>query len=331
MVDAEAPQEYLQRFGYRQYSGVRTGRLKRIWHLIWFEVSSTWKRSTFGKVLLIITIVVNLIGVIVIAQIGQIQGTTTSQLRGLMDQLVANYFTFGDTPIRPSTTNTSFSFSISIGVLLVALFGIAGSGLFADDKEGKVIEIYLSRMNKNEYIAGKIGAIILYINLFLALPLLLIGALTAQAFQFNHFKILDFYLGILLFSFITSLIIGMFTLVLSSLVNKRTYAGLAFFLFYLLSSLLGGEVFNNDRSNEFYLLISPSFFFVLLAYICLGHLSLGLSFSTFFNISPTNTPLNLNDGHGLEYYHVLLLALAYLIILGSILWYRIHKLTTEEV
>ena len=85
-----------------------------------------------------------------------------------------------------------------LGIFVISLFAIAGSGMFADDKQGKVIEIYLSRLQKREYVLGKIGAIMVYINLFLMIPLLITGGLYVQSFGINHLSVLSYYFGIIL-------------------------------------------------------------------------------------------------------------------------------------
>ena len=71
--------------------------------------------------------------------------------------------------------------------------------------------------------------------------------------------------------------------------------------------------------------MSPETFLVLLAYVCFGRFNLGLEKST------GRVALNLNDGIGLEYYHILLLALTYIVVLSLLLRFKIHKMTTEEL
>ena len=57
---SESETEYLEIFGYREYKGIRTSRLRRLLSIVEFEVRSTWSRSTFGKVLLVSTFGQNL-------------------------------------------------------------------------------------------------------------------------------------------------------------------------------------------------------------------------------------------------------------------------------
>jgi hypothetical protein len=321
--------EFLQKFGYRSYEGGRKGRFRRIFDLINFEVRTTWDRSTFGKILLIITLVLNIGVIISTAAVTQaVGGGTETQIKNGLYQLAANYLAFTDNPVQTTVGDISFINEIQIGILLIALFGIAGSGFFADDKEGKVVEIYLSRLDKSEYIIGKVGAIVVYTNLFLMIPLLATEILSAQSYRVNHLDYLVIYLEVILFSFIAALILGLGVLCLSIIVEKRHYASLGFFLIFLLSSTFGTQIFYLDPSNELLLLISPEVFLSLLAYVCFGHYNLGFEKIEF---GGQVYPLNLHDGTGLEYWHVWLVALGYLLVLGSFLSYKIRKLTTEEL
>lgn len=324
--------EYLEKFGYRNYPGGRVDRKHRTFNLMRFEVFSTWDRSTFGKILLIITIIVNLfsvIGATTIVNDADILGSfTEEQLKNALNRFVAMYLAIGDSPVvLPGIGEQFFGFSINIGILLVALFGIAGSGMFADDKEGNVIEIYLSKLRKREYVFGKIGAILVYTNLFIMLPILVVGYLYANSLGFDHFEIIGYYLGIIGYSLAVTLILGLGILTLSILFEKRQYASLGFFLIYLLGSIFGGLIFTINQSNELLLLLSPETFLILLGYVCVGDTDLALR----GDFGSSATVLNLSDGSGLENYHVLLLALLYIVSLSIIITYKIRKLSTEEL
>jgi len=319
--------DYLEKFGYRQYQGERTGKWTRILNFMRFEVVSTWDKSTFGKVILIIVLLINALGVIFSA-FGGTSNVPTEAKRNALNSFVATYIVVGLNPVVAGL-QVAGGLSIGVGIFIIILFAIAGSGFFADDKQGKVIEIYLSRTSKSNYIISKIGGMIVYVNIFLALPLLLVGGLQVQSYGLNHLQLLDFYGGIILFSLVSSLILSLGILVLSSLVEKRQYASLGFFLIYFLASSITPTFYLNNPDNELLLLISPSILLVLTAYLCLGDFNLGLNRGLF---SPEGvTPLVLNDGVGLEWYHIILVLLAYVVVLGGILTYKIQKLTTEEL
>ena len=320
MLDSET---YLEKFGYREYKGTIDSRWRRIISLIRFEVVSTWTRSTFGKVLLIFLVGMNLITIMILASFNELINNPEIQ-RDILNSHIAKYLNFGPDTIS-SGIHDEFSFSMPLGIFIISLFAIAGSGMFADDKQGKVIEIYLSRLQKREYVLGKIGAIMVYINLFLMVPLLITGGLYVQSFGLDHLDMLDFYFGIILFSLITSLILGLIILSFSILVEKRAYASLGVFLFYIIGTFISQIMIELDSENEFLILLSPVYFLALLAFICLGDFHLGRI------VEWRTEPFLLDDGQGLEYYHVILTAVAIITILSLFLAYKIKKMTTEEL
>ncbi|MHA2370733.1 MAG: hypothetical protein ACXADX_18115, partial [Candidatus Hodarchaeales archaeon] len=180
--------EYVEKFSYRTYDGTREPRWKRIWSLAWFELVSTWHKSTVGKVLLIIILALNLLVITITAAIfsadisGMSDAERSEEIAAILHGMAATYLEpaeFGDHNV---VTSSQSSFSFEIGFLIIGLFAIAGSGFFADDRQGKVMEIYLSRMQRVEYVAGKVGAILLYVNIFLTVPILIMGGLYIQAF-----------------------------------------------------------------------------------------------------------------------------------------------------
>ncbi|MFX1277766.1 MAG: hypothetical protein ACFFAT_22330, partial [Promethearchaeota archaeon] len=227
--------------------------------------------------------------------------------------------------ILSNSEGFSYGLGMGLGFFLLIVIGLAGSGFFADDKKGKVIEIYLTRLEKREYIIGKIGAIIIYINIFVLIPLLLIGILYVQALEEDHLDFLNYYLGIITYSILCSIILGLFILVLSIFVEKRSYASLIFFLFFFFGSIIGNIIAGEFIKNEFLFLISPSNFLVLLAYACLGDNDLGVRDGKMV------LKLNLDNGAGLEYWHIFLLAFIYILIFSLILAYKMWKITTEEL
>ncbi|MHA2272731.1 MAG: hypothetical protein ACXACI_12775, partial [Candidatus Hodarchaeales archaeon] len=67
MAETASSNEYVQKFTYRQYEGPVESRWRRIWSLTWFELVSTWHKSTVGKILLIIILALNLLVITIIA------------------------------------------------------------------------------------------------------------------------------------------------------------------------------------------------------------------------------------------------------------------------
>lgn len=332
-----ASTEYLEKFGYREYQGKIGDRKSRIWAIIKFEVTSTWHRSTFGKVILIVLMVLNFIQITIAATFGSlsVEGSEAQKdeaARDTLNSFIANYLNFGDSYIKAGTLGQSFEFRFPpITILTIALFAISGSGFFSDDRAGKVVEIYLSRLQKKEYIIGKIGAILIYINLFLMLPLLVTGALFVQSSdRISHFEAWDFYLGIIIYSLLASLIIGLAILSLSIMAEKRQYASLGFFLIYMIGSIFAIILIEQDPDNEFFLLLSPSYLFVLLAFICLQDFKLGIEEST-RGFGGQTIPFLLDDGQGLEYFHVLGTVFVVIGLLIAFLSIKIKRMTTEEL
>jgi len=327
-LSRENSDEYLEKFGYRSYNGPRQGRGSRVISSLEFELKGTWRKSTFGKVLLVILMVVNILMIFIFTAF-PIDIIFASE-RDTMNGFVANYARFGDAYISSSTDVSLGELGPNVGIFLIILFAIAGSGLFADDKNGKVIELYLARLTKREYILGKVGSILIYINLFILGPLLITSIIMIESFDGSHFDFIGFYIGLIWFSLLFSLVLGLGILLLSALAEKRNYASLGFFLIFMLGSIFGQIVLELSPDNEFYLLISPSNFLVLLSLVCLGDYDIGIGRAGFDGFGQRKQLL-LNDGSGLEFYHVYGLAFAYIFIFASLLYLKIRKLTTEEL
>jgi hypothetical protein len=312
-----------------------------VWSLAWFELTSTWHKSTVGKVLLILILALNLLVIsitaaVVSADISDMTDAEQSEeIAAILHGMAATYLQpveFGDHNVTPSSQSI---FSFELGFLIIGLFAIAGSGFFADDKQGKVMEIYLSRVQRVEYISGKIGAIVLYVNLFLTLPLLIMGGLYIQAFGADHLDYLYFYGGIILYGLLASLLIGLSILLLSSVVEKRMYASLGFYLLFILGTMFGQLIAEQDPTNEYLLLASPANLLELLGYVCLGDFELFIT--EWVGEGPDGeaiyryTPFSLSDGKGLEYYHVLGLTFTLIIAMFLFLLFQLRRLTTEAL
>ncbi len=310
--------DYIERFGYRRYEGKLVPRWKRIVNLVRFELTSTWYKSTFGKVLLIIILIMGFMGVTfaatslsIIAEEYETPEEKEQILEGILNGHVGSSLSISHSIAANKTFTGAGSFFL--GFLLIALFAIVGSGLIADDNQGQVLGLYLSKIQRNEYIMAKFLSIVLYINFFLTIPLLILGALYVQGLEFEHIDYFNYYAGIILYGLLSSLFIGAAVLFFSSVAEKRNYASLAFFLTYLISSMFGSIVWSISPSNEYLLLISPSNLLSALAYICLG------DYEVWSHV--TDKKIFLNDGSGLEFFHIfgtvcfLIIALFFLLIL----------------
>ena len=60
--------DYLQKFGYRLYEGKVGPRWKRVLNLVLFEILSTWRKSTFAKIMIIIIFTINFLVLLSVAQ-----------------------------------------------------------------------------------------------------------------------------------------------------------------------------------------------------------------------------------------------------------------------
>lgn len=328
--------DFVQRFSYRSYGGKTEPRWKRVLFMAWFEMSSTWSRSTVGKVLLILVVALNGLMISIMlpllgAQLGGMsEAKATIFVQETLIGTLTNYFSFsGPNPLALSddpSNNGAINLGI-LGILVIALVGIAGSGFFADDRQGKLLEVYLSRLTREEYTAAKILGMFLYTNLFITVPLLLLNIFQIQGFGRNHLNYLGHYLLSSATAMIISLLLALAILILSTLVEKRAYASLGFFVFYFLTETFGGTLFFLDPSNEFLILVSPSNYFSLLFFVMLGRTELFVREGFGSDLSP----FSLTDGTGLEVIHVLGFTLLLFLALGGFLLYKIHTLTTEEI
>ncbi len=336
--------EYVEKFGYRKYKGKIEPRWKRVWSLVRFELMSTWHKSTAGKVLLVIILAINFL-LITFGALG-IKSVISDRpkyeqaeaIAGILHDMVAGYLSFGRMGERGvSASDIGIQFGMPLGFLIIGLFGIAGSGSFSDDRAGHVMGIYMSKLNRFEYIAGKIGSVILYVNIFLTLPLFLMIGLYIQALGVDHLDYLYLYSGILLYGFLASLLLGLGILCLSSIVDKRMYASLGFYLLFLFGTIFGSIIVTLEESNEFLLLVSPSNFLQLLAYVCMGDTKLFFSTETDQWDTETGdyilayTPFSLSDGSGLEAFHVLGSTLLLIIVMFIFLMFRLKRLTREAL
>ncbi|MFX1512801.1 MAG: hypothetical protein ACFFCQ_09465, partial [Promethearchaeota archaeon] len=238
----------------------------------------------------------------------------------VLHNLVGGYLTLG-TQVFVKTDDVAIDFGMEMGFLLIALIAIAGSGFFADDKQGKIVEIYLSKLQRIEYAGGKIVAIFLYINIFVTLPILGLGGLYVQALGENHLEYLDYYVGIIFSGILVSILLGLAILIFSVLVDKRAFASLGFYLTYLVGSIFGGIIRAQDTSNDFLLLLSPSTFLALLTFTCLGA----------FELETWEGEILLNNGEGLEYVHIFGLTFLFIVVMALFLLYKLRRMTTEEL
>ena len=94
--------------------------------------------------------------------------------------------------------------------------------------------------------------------------------------------------------------------------------------------MLSQGLYSSNPSNELLLLVSPSYLISLLIYTLCGKWNLGLKEGDIFTVTKIH-PLVLNDGLGLEWWHILGLT-AFIIIIGFLLLlFKIKRLTADEI
>ncbi len=323
--------EFVKKFSYRTYQGKRTGRLSRIFSLASFEMINTWRKSTIGKILLGLALFLNVfVAVIVVSLISMANFTNKTEfVHNMVFRYVTDYLSVFTSSIVPSNDLGSLiSLNLGImGILIIGLLAIAGSGFFADDKQGKVIELYLSRMRREDYAIGKILGMFFYCNLFITIPMLILSIWLVQGLGQNQVDYIGIYSGIVIAGAIISFIFTIFTLILSSLLDKRAYASLSFFIGNFLYDLLSRSFYASDPSNQFLLLVVPTYVISLLIFVMGGQFSVYVSNPN----SGSLEPLLLNNGVGLEWWHVLLVVFLVILIGMSFLLFKIHRMTTNEL
>ncbi|MHA2366738.1 MAG: hypothetical protein ACXAC7_22485 [Candidatus Hodarchaeales archaeon] len=302
--------EYIERFAYRKYTGLRESRWKRVWALAWFEIISTWHKTTIGKIFFIILIINNFI--IILSAVSSL--VTITDIDPKQDVLI-----FLKSYIRPYF---NLSGAGGYGLFIIPAIMIAGSGYFADDRQGQLFEVYLTRLTRREYMMGKLIGMILFTNIFTTLPLILTVLFFVHGTGEDHLQFIEFYFRVIIFGIMVALLLGLLILLLSSIVEKRAYASLSGVLIYIMGSLFGGGNFFWDPSNDFLLLLSTTTFISLLGHSLIGDNEFVVR--DYFSIY-------LNDGMGLEAYHVIGIAIVTIIVIFLLLIYRIQRLTNEEI
>ncbi len=332
--------DFVQKFGYRTFKGELQGRLSRIFSLFIFEVKEAWNRSTIGKVILIIVLVLQFMSIALTALfigaifniVGELNGMTKKEF--VVESIystASSYLSVGVATVVGRASVGTFGVS-GIGILIIPLIGIYGSGLIADDRQGKAVELYLSKLRREEYIVGKFLTIYVLTNALVTLPILFTSILYIQAFSLSLIEFIIPLGKVLLYCFTITFIYALGSITASSLVEKRAYASLAFFFFILISSIFGLLTFSQSTNNEFLVLLSPSNFNVVLAYLMFGESGI----RTISSLGAAGPGVSFNaigfyDGKGLEWFHIYGFTILIILVLGVIFIYRIQKMTGEEL
>jgi hypothetical protein len=240
--------------------------------------------------------------------------TTNDMLRDNLLTMVRGIVTFG---ISFTTENGNGNgngltdeASMNIGgtsIFILILVVLIGSGLIADDISNQTNEIYYSKLEKHEYVLGKFGAFFIFGNIVLTLPyvfeffLLVIGL-----GNIDLITVLPVLITVILFTELITITYSSIVLALSSITNRRLYAGLmAFMLLFVTNMIVIGLAFSGEEVG--YIILLDVFSVLLLtSYILTGNTTVEYQGSFV---------INLTDGIGIENWMVLG-ALGFYILLG---------------
>ncbi|MFX1248228.1 MAG: hypothetical protein ACFFBQ_12660 [Promethearchaeota archaeon] len=255
---------YVRRFGFRSFEGTHRGRLWRIWSISWFNMIHQWHRSRIFKILIIVTLFILIIPnmFLFVGLDTQLETQTSNEI--LEDHLwstVRNFARFQVMITAPDETDPTFDTGFSILMLIGVV--IMGAGLISDDLRYKVSEIYDSKVSRYEYLFGKYGSLLIFGNLFYTLPcviewVLLIIGIGSSVDILVAFPVLC---GVVFFTEILTIVLSSIILVFSSLTQRRLYAGLLSFMFFLSSTIIVQSLIGQTEAFE--LVMYLDFFTVL--------------------------------------------------------------------
>lgn len=163
-----------------------------------------------------------------------------------------------------SIDETDPTFDTGFAIIMLIVVVMMGAGLISDDLKYKVFEIYNSKIDRTEYLLGKYGALLIFGNLFYTLPciiewiLLVIGIGGAV----DILSALPVLFGVILFTELLTMVLSSIILIFSSITQRRLYAGLFAFLFFLSSTIViqslsgQGDSFKPIMYLDFFTVIS---------------------------------------------------------------------------
>ncbi|MHA2254932.1 MAG: ABC transporter permease [Candidatus Heimdallarchaeaceae archaeon] len=300
---------YVRKFTFRPFTGLRRGRVYRIWSISWQWWTHEWDRSRAIKILIGFQLFTLLItNIILLSFRGLIPGIATEQLlEDTLISLVRGIVSFR-TEIHADTNGSGDEFGnggFTIGgssFFILILCVLVGSGLIADDITNKTNEIYYAKLEKYEYIAGKFGAYFIFGNVIITLPYVLeFFLLFIGLGNMDFVTVFPVLIHVILFTEIVNLTFSAIILALSSLTGRRLYAGLtAFMLLFLANMIVPTLAFNTGQEIGLPLLTDVLTLLLICSYIIDGDTIISLT--DFEGIEHT---LNLTNGVGIEGWMIL--------------------------
>jgi len=328
-TDTNENEAYVRKFQFRPFSGLRKGRLFRLWTTSWHWWIQEWRRSRAVKFLfgfLVFTFIITNLFMFAFKDImlaadpsltpnGLLETTIKNLLRSIVS--FQSSFETSDTDMGGSGMGMQIG-GLSIFVLIIVV--LIGSGLISDDLSNDTIEIYYSKLEKHEYLSAKIGAFLLAGNTLITLPfviefiLLVVGIGDVDIVE--ALPVLIFVIALCELIIITY---GIILLAFSSLSKRRLYTGLTTFMMFFLISMIVPNLAVQNGEVGFAIL-----FDILSLLIIISHLWEG---TTIFEYSSFNDTilLNLQDGLGVEAWMIyaslgLILLFGLAIIIIQVYW-----------
>ena len=319
---------YVRQFSFRPFSGVRKGRIYRLFQTSWSWWIQEWKRSRAIKFcfgFLIFFLLISNIFILQFKNFMLIPGsgiTPMDLLEDTLKNLVRGIVSFHTSFSSGRQSDNELSFqSNGTSIFILLLFVLLGSGLIADDLSNQTTEIYYSKIEKYEYIIAKIVAFMIGGTLLITLPF-------AVEFVLLYIGIgnIDFFTALpLLFYVIVFTQIIIFTycvifLAFSSLTKRRLYAGLTAFMLFFIISMIAPYLAIQEGEMGFAIL-----FDVLSLLSIISYLLDGVTYIPLTTSDGVASFLNLNDGTGVETIMVYGM-LGFILLLGlSILIYQVYR------
>ncbi|MFX1516985.1 MAG: hypothetical protein ACFFC6_11780 [Promethearchaeota archaeon] len=267
---------YVRKFKFRPYEGTYRGRFWRIWTVAWFNMTHQWHRSRIFKILIIFTLFILIVpNMFLMMGINELLRVYTANeiLENHLWDTVRDFARFRVMIVSPEETDLTFD----TGYAIIMLIGVVmmGAGLISDDLKYKVSEIYDSKVDRSDYLLGKYGALIIFGNLFYTFPCVLEWFLLVIGIggSIDILAALPVLFGVILFTEILTLVLSSIILVFSTLTQRRLYAGLFAFLFFLSSTIVVQSL--SGQAKGFEAIMYLDFFTVIsvFSYILAGESS----------------------------------------------------------
>ena len=291
-VKMMSDEAYVRKFGFRSFEGTLRGRVWRLWAVAWFNMTHQWHRSRVFKILIFFTIFILIIpNMFLFVGIDELLNTRTANeiLEDHLWNTVRDFARFQVMITSPDETDPTFDTGYSI-IMLIGVI-MMGAGLLSDDLKYKVSEIYDSKIDRSEYLLGKYSSLLIFGNLFYTFPCALEWSLLVVGISgaVDIVAALPVLCGVIIFTEILSLVLSSIILVFSSLTQRRLYAGLLAFMFFLSSTIVVQSL--TGQTEVFEPIMYLDFFTVLsvFSYILAGKTSV-----IYYSSGPEGIVLDLN-------------------------------------